>query len=200
MENALLVVLLLLNAGVVGVGIYLSAYLKKKAQNLATREEFEELQRQTETLTRTTAKIEAEIKGDLWDRQKRWELRRDVTLEAARAMATLKDSLTNLHAVYTTEKRAAEQGKPERVEKKTEVYTAFNNAADKFWRTTTLVAIACGQKTARPLLQFAQLTNTIGTEITEGKPEELINRARELIEKYDAVLESMRSEMKLDEK
>jgi hypothetical protein len=43
----------------------LTAYLRKKSQNLATREEFSELEKQTGALTRTTAQIQAEIKGHL---------------------------------------------------------------------------------------------------------------------------------------
>jgi hypothetical protein len=84
MQTTLIIIGLLLNFAIVGVGIYLSSYLKKKAQNLATREEFKELQKQTAELTRTTAQIEAEISGSQWDRQKRWELKRKVLFELGR--------------------------------------------------------------------------------------------------------------------
>jgi hypothetical protein len=46
MQITLIAIGLLLNALIVGLGIYLSSYLKKKAQNLATREEFKELEKQ----------------------------------------------------------------------------------------------------------------------------------------------------------
>ena len=103
MQTTLIVVLSLLNTAIVGAGIYLTSYLKKKAQNLATREEFKELEKQTAALTRTTAQIEADIKSDVWDRQKRWELRRDALFELMKRLGTLKDSVTALVSVHQTD-------------------------------------------------------------------------------------------------
>jgi hypothetical protein len=56
MQTALIIVVFLANACLVGVGIYLSAYLKSKAEALATKEELEDLKAQTAELTRTTKK------------------------------------------------------------------------------------------------------------------------------------------------
>src|SRR5215472_1589385 len=55
------VIFFLLNAALVGAGIYLSAYLKRKAESLATKEEFKDLQKQTAELTRGPRKWPSSI-------------------------------------------------------------------------------------------------------------------------------------------
>jgi len=71
MQTALIIIVFLANASLVGAGIYLSTYLRRKAEGLATKEEFEDLKKQTAELTRTAKEIEAEIATGIWDRQKR---------------------------------------------------------------------------------------------------------------------------------
>ena len=65
-----------------GAGAYLGAYLKRKGENLATKEDIGEL-------TKTTEEIKAKISDDVWDRQKQWELKRDVVFDAIRVLADL---------------------------------------------------------------------------------------------------------------
>src|SRR6266849_3945597 len=103
MQTALIVIVFLANAALVGGGIYLSAYLKKKAEGLATREEFKDLQKQTAELTRTTKEIEAKISGELWNQQKRWELKREVLFEATKRVAIIFDCLKHLDNILKTE-------------------------------------------------------------------------------------------------
>jgi hypothetical protein len=103
MLTALNIVLLVLNAAFIGVGIYLSSYLKKKAEHLATKEDFEQLRAQTAALTQTTKEIEARISNDVWDRQKRWELKREVLFSAMRKVATVFEALKSLENLLQTE-------------------------------------------------------------------------------------------------
>src|SRR5271168_3588938 len=91
MENAIVWLLVTL-VGSFG-GAWFGAYFKKKGENLATREDVGEL-------TRITKEIEAKISDEAWDRQRAWELKRDVLLEGMRKLAVMPGLLSNLHAVY----------------------------------------------------------------------------------------------------
>ena len=63
-----------------GGAAYFGAYLKKKGENLATHEDLNGLVKQVEAVTQTTKMIEYAISNDIWDRQKRWEMRRDTLM------------------------------------------------------------------------------------------------------------------------
>jgi hypothetical protein len=151
--------------------------LKKKAEGLATKEDFKDLKEQTAELTRTTKKIEAEINQDLWDRQKRWELRRDVMFEAAKAAGAAKDALVAMHGIHMTDQQNAAQGKPIRSDKEGEAYAAFNKAADELHQAFMLVAIACGDDVRDKVGEFGVFTRDLAVEIANGKPEKFIEQA-----------------------
>jgi len=54
-------------------------------------------------VTRTTQEIEARISNEVWDRQKRWELKREVLLDATKRIAELDQALTALNAIVRME-------------------------------------------------------------------------------------------------
>src|SRR5437899_431119 len=113
MSLTLALVMLGLSAAVGAFSAFVVSYMQEKGKNLATKEDVQNVVSQMSAITAATKKIEAEISDKVWDRQKRWELRRDVAFEAAKATGVAKDALTKMHAVYMTEKQAAAQGKPE---------------------------------------------------------------------------------------
>jgi hypothetical protein len=56
------------------VGVYLSSYLKKKGENLATHEDIDKLIDQVSAVTTTTKQIEAKISNEMWQRERKCEL------------------------------------------------------------------------------------------------------------------------------
>jgi hypothetical protein len=86
------------------VGSFLAAYLSEKGKNLATREDVDNLVEQMSMVTKATKEIEARISGDLWDRQKRWELKREILFDAIRRLADLEEGLIALDSVVQVEK------------------------------------------------------------------------------------------------
>jgi hypothetical protein len=80
----------LATAGASFAGSYFGAYFKKKGESLATHEDIDKVVDQVKAVTQTTKEIEAKISGEVWDRQKRWELKREVTFGARRRRALSK--------------------------------------------------------------------------------------------------------------
>ena len=59
---------------------FTSSYSSEKGKNLATKEDVAEL-------TKTIKEVEAKISNDVWNRQKQWELKKEVCFEALRQLA-----------------------------------------------------------------------------------------------------------------
>jgi hypothetical protein len=97
MDNAALLFLLPLIRS--GIGTFLVSYLKKKGENLATHEDIKMLVDQMAAVTQATKQIEASIADDLWGKQKRWELQRDVLLAALDQIAKLQGETNKLTAM-----------------------------------------------------------------------------------------------------
>jgi len=60
------------------VGSFLTAYAKKRGENLATKADFDELLRQLRLQTAETEKIKSEIAKASWVHQQRWDFKREV--------------------------------------------------------------------------------------------------------------------------
>src|ERR1700681_1145261 len=88
-----------------GSGAYLGAYLKKKGENAATREDIHGLVEQVSAVTRTAKAIEAQISHEVWDRQRRWELKKEAVCEAIRELASTQAALTKLMSTYAATHR-----------------------------------------------------------------------------------------------
>ena len=83
------------------VGSYLAGYLKEKGENFATHEDIDKLVEQVQAVTQATKEIEAKISSDVWDRQKHWEMKRDVLFSAAKAFAATDDALLSFGSVFS---------------------------------------------------------------------------------------------------
>jgi len=132
-------------------------------------------------VTTTTEQIKTEISDAAWNRQKRWELKREVLFEAA--------------------KRVAEVG---------EAAVAFNNekwsrAIVGFDEATILVGITCGRQTWDALENFRLTANKMLLGIPSGvrgsESEKYISTEsrRELWKHRDAARAAIRKELGIDD-
>jgi hypothetical protein len=192
MQITLIVIGLLLNVLIVGLGIYLSSYLKKKAQNLATREEFKELERQTAALTKTTAQIEADIEGSQWDREKRWELKREVLFEAARRVAAAFVALQDLETILQTKLKLPH------IDFATDKKDANNKwfqAKSALDESSLFVGVTCGKNMADTLDQYIRLTVTVAASVNLDNAQSYRDSLREIISLNEAIQGAIREEL-----
>jgi hypothetical protein len=147
-------VLAILVAGFVG---YFTGYMKKKGENLATHEDINKLLEKVSAVTAATKQIDAKISNDVWERQRRWELKREVLFEIARKLATLDDALVSL-------KIALNMTGDQFLEARVAALKKWNKATTDFDEIRLLVGILCGKelKAACGALRFC--TNDIVTE------------------------------------
>jgi hypothetical protein len=177
-------------------GAYFGAYLKKKGENLATHEDIDKLIDQVAAVTQTTKEIEAKISDEVWDRQKRWELKREVLFEATRAVAGVEDALVRLHSVTQVEKKENDINwvttRAERLTKWTKAHSVFEEA-------TLLVAAVCTKQSAEAFQSYANFVLPIAQRIAKDNDGEIYKTSRlEHFKKHIALREVVRKELGID--
>lgn len=177
-----------------GAGAFFGAYLRKKGENLATHEDIGKLVDQVEAVTTATKKIEAQISDQVWDRQKRWELKKDALFDTAKKITLVNDALNEMYAVYHTN-ALYRPVPPERLKKANEAYAAWNVAASALDGTTLLIDLLCAKPMATGLISLSVFLRCISKEIAEGNPEFHQQSTRELVAKLEAVKNLMRKEL-----
>ena len=177
-------------------GAWFGAYLKKKGENFATHEDIDKLVDQVQAVTAATKEIEAKISGEMWDRQKRWELKRDVLFEATRRLADVEDGLLSLDSVLQAERAEHKENEPGWAETKHERITKWSKASSAFDETRLLVQMTCEKQTVLAFESFGQLVNQTAAKISPGKDWEVYRKTfpeREM--KLASVRDAVRKEL-----
>lgn len=185
-----------------GIGAYLGSYLKRKGENLATHEDVGNLVEQVSAVTTATKKIEATISDDVWGRQKRWELRREVLFETTKRIAAVRAALFNMSVNYSLRKKE-DKDDPTRqaflVNQENEASEKALEAARDFEQAIFLTKLVCGKQVTKLLIDYAELTRRIAKEISKGESDAFKNRFKELLTQEDAITAAMRKEVGVDE-
>jgi hypothetical protein len=150
-----LVILAVTTLGSAFVGSYLGGYLKRKGENLATHEDIGKLTEQVAAVTRTTKEIEAQITSGLWDRQKRWELKREVLFEATKRLAAVDDTLRTYSSALRLERnKQVQEDSNEWLEGKIGILDRWSKASRAFDETHLFVDEVCTNEMQLPSEQW----------------------------------------------
>lgn len=192
--------LLILTFVVAGGGAYLGSYLKQKGKNLATHEDINNLVGQVAAVTQTTKEIEAKISNEMWDRQRRWELKTQAMFEAIKRMTSVKEALTGMLAVYRNNAQSEAPLSDERASKQTEAYKALNEAVNGLEQAAFTAQLVCGAEIFVALSMLALFARDTAGEMTDARPEvfnEAFNKATEIGARIVTVTKLMQKELGL---
>jgi hypothetical protein len=199
MPTTLIVVIWLLTViGALFIGGFLKSYMSKKGENLATHEDIDKLVEEIRAVTTTTEEIKARISGDVWDRQKQWELKRDLLLDVVRRMDDLGDAVTKLHAVCMIDKKAQEKGVPRSLEARVAAGESFGENASAYDQAVSLVRLVCGDNVIKSLHEFGLMSRRLYQETTGEKPEAFLVKAKKYVEKQKSIIAEIRKELGVD--
>jgi hypothetical protein len=174
------------------LGAYLGAYLKKKGENLATHEDIDKLVDQMRAVTAATKEIESKIEGEAWDRQRLWELKRDVLFEINKAITEMVNSLAVLNVVVETDNTT--NGAP-RWEKRAETSKKFNEAVSRFDESAFRADLVCGREAVRQFYKFSIFMREVADEILEGKTEAFNEALAQMTVSRDGIKAASRREL-----
>lgn len=174
-------------------GGFFGAYLKKKGENLATKEDFRDLKEQTGKLRRTTREIEAKIDDQIWNKQRRWELKRDVLFEASKRLANVDEALLSLKTVYELMASTGERFEDGKLERLTKW-----QAADKaLSESRFFVGVVCEKQTVDATDGFATLAGKTAADLN-GDAQAYANKSLELTRNYFRARAAIRKELEID--
>ena len=179
------------------VGAYLKGYMQKKGENLATHEDIEKLVDQVKAVTQATKEIETKISGELWNQQRRWELKREVLFEATRRVMAVFEALKTLDNMLQTEVEKPEhkealswrQGKIDANKKYFEAIAALGESS-------LLAALTCEKPVVDAISEYRRLLADVGKKIsTDHDPKAFDESFPKMIELRKAVGDAFRKDL-----
>lgn len=185
---------------------FLSGYAKKKGENLASKEDLQDVVAQVRAVTEATKRIEAEISTGMWDRQKRWEMKREVLFEATKRLAAVDDAMIGLTSVMIQDQAnqrdwaAVAPPAEQRLaweQRYIEMSTAWTASTSKFYETRIFASIVCGKETTAVFDDLGSFMNKLAIEIKKNPDAYRASRS-ELIEKIFAAQGAIRKELEVD--
>lgn len=188
------IVWFLLTVGGSFAGSWFGAYLKKKGENYATKEDLGDLVKQMQALTKAQEEIKAEISDKVWDRQRRWELKRDALIDGTKKTGALIDRLTSLEASLHSRGNAIAYDE-EALAYVRERAKEWNDAAAEFETAAMVVELVCREHVSREMQQLVRLTRAISSRLTGGELQAFESSVRDLAERLTRLKAVMREEL-----
>lgn len=157
------------------VGPYLGGYSRTKGENLAMHEDIRKLTDKVTAVTTATEQIKTEISHVAWNRQKRWEVKKEVLFDAAKRCAEVDEALG---AAYNPDQ--------------------WGRAIVEFEEAILMVRITCGKETWGALDQFKNTAKNIVLNLKDAKNID-ITAQRELALPREAAQNAIRKELGIEE-
>jgi len=179
-------------------GSFLGSYFKKKGENLATHEDIGKLVNQMSAVTKATKEIETKITSDAWDRQRHWELKRDVLFDATRRLADINDSLVSLASMLQVDLANQQAGRPESLELSIATNEKWLKAFAAIKETTLLVGIVCEEETKQAFESFGVFVSQIAMQISKKDSEIYRSSKADLDAKQAALRAAIRKELGIE--
>jgi hypothetical protein len=183
------------------VAAYSGAYFKKRGEDQAITDGFAEVLRQTRETTQATKAIEAKISGEMWDRQKQWEMKREVIFDMRRKLSTVDDALLTMHLKHKHYRTLAQSVElvdaTSKAEDFAKVSPNWGKAADEYDGALALMSIVCSGEVYEALREFIILTRQLVPEIKK-EPHVYFDSSLEIAEQLKRIRELMRKELGVD--
>jgi hypothetical protein len=180
---------------------YLHGYSAKKGENLATHEDINKLVDQVSAVTQTAKEIESKISGELWNKQKHWEMKRDVIFEMSKNISGVDDALTTMYSTHLHYQTVAESGQMAdalvKAEKLSKVTVNFGRSADGYDGALALMSIVCGLELHQALREFIIFARQLVPQIQQN-PQVYTQSAAEIAKRLFRIRGLMRKELGVD--
>jgi hypothetical protein len=174
-----------------GVGAYLGSYLKRKGENLATKEDFNDLKEQTRELRQTTKEIEAKIDDQVWNKQRQWEMKRDILLEFARTTSDFEQAVMRIATKVENRSNSLHEA-----ELFNRALARWNESSDKFERDSFATGLVVSTKSRLALMELSKALRAATNDILQHqKKEAYSNHHEDIVLRLEIVKGLIREEL-----
>jgi hypothetical protein len=151
-----------------GLKAYLAAYLKRKAEDLATREALADLVKQVEATTAATKSIEAKISNEMWDRQGQWEMKRDLLFDAVRTVGDSRDKYFALPLIGAYPSEKSDEAKEQWQKESRQAVAVLQAPFDKLAGLVFLARVLCSDAMVATLHEYDHFVKGASVNIIAG--------------------------------
>jgi hypothetical protein len=170
---------------------FIGSYAAKKGENLATKEDIAQL-------TKIAEGIKAKISDEVWDRQKQWEMRRDVVFEVMRALGELQNALLNLSHIYSIPAPERDDLRAKVLEERDEARKRWDLCNGKIDGMGFLVDMVVGRELGKSLLECVIEMASVADKVLDGDTKVFMSSRESISQKVGAINTSARKELKLE--
>ncbi len=167
--------------------------MSEKGKNLATHEDIDKVVDQVRAVTQTTKEIETKITDQVWDRQRRWELRRDQIMKMLDQATEAKHQLVHLDASYRNLRKFGESA--ETLKQSHEAYSRFNSASDELEKFSMTASLFCTTEAVLAISAYLLSLRTIAGEIYNGSQIDFDTTHHHLVQEFFEVITSLGTEL-----
>ena len=155
------------------VGLFSRSFLPNDMQgkNVATKEDLQELARQTEILAQTTKEIEARISIGVWSQEQRWDIQKTALLESLKELSTAETFLVRLVQTFADTKDHPPGWEIRRKEANEKYAKEINN----FWRTQLAIEIVCGREIGSHFQEIDSIFDRVRKRLKQGEFDDIWN-------------------------
>jgi hypothetical protein len=152
-----------------GVGAYLGAYFRNRGVSRAIQEDLDELV--MKAVTQATKEIEAKMSNDMWDRQKRWEMKRDAFFAVVRDLESMERALSDLNTMYAPARGDLAQSGPHTlymIEQKSKALDQWSEISARFDAARAQAALAGGPEVIGAIQTAGKMMRTVAQGMLRG--------------------------------
>ena len=191
-----------INVLVLVFAAFLKAYGTKKGENLATKEDLQNVLEQVKAVTRTTEEIKTDLSEKAWSKQRHWDMKRDAALDVVKIFGEMEQILNNVFHIrnpetITRSKQTVELAN-DHIQDNKNALDQYLAAIRKFWQAKETVALVFSIEVSKHMNAvqnaLAQLAALLGDDSPSG-PAAKAARRDALHREEKLVTEALRKEL-----
>lgn len=181
------------------IAAYYGAYFRQKGKNAATHDDIDKLKDQVAVVTQTTKEIEAKISGEVWDRQKQWEMKREVLFVLTKRVSAAFEALAKLENLVQTELKNPEyKGTPYWKEMKVARNEKWFDAVAALDESALFVGLSSGKQLVDAVGEYRSLMTVVAAKIFKDDAAIFNQSSKKIVELRGAVRDAIREELGVD--